>query len=304
MKSCPTCNRTFTDASLSFCIEDGTPLVNAATPPADSEATIVGAPTTRSGGGASAAGSRQGEAPNDWQAPAYQPPGQFSPPATKRRAWPWVVGIVVLLLIGVVGIGIAAAIVIPSMIRAAGEERNSNGNTNSAGNLNANRNANVDSNSNSNTNTNSLIGNGNLNDNASPNANSNANTGLATEAPTDEHEVLADLTALEKEWTEANFAADKKKLARILADDYVGTDASGTIQGKREYLRDIKPEKVAEWEFRELGVTLKGDRATLKGKMQLQRDDDDEELILQFTDKFVWRDNRWQAVASEVSRAK
>src|SRR5687767_11920013 len=26
MKSCPTCNRTYTDASLNFCLEDGTPL--------------------------------------------------------------------------------------------------------------------------------------------------------------------------------------------------------------------------------------------------------------------------------------
>ena len=30
MKSCPTCHRTYTDASLNFCLEDGTPLtVNA-----------------------------------------------------------------------------------------------------------------------------------------------------------------------------------------------------------------------------------------------------------------------------------
>ena len=26
MKRCPTCNRTYTDASLNFCLEDGTPL--------------------------------------------------------------------------------------------------------------------------------------------------------------------------------------------------------------------------------------------------------------------------------------
>ena len=32
MKRCPTCNRTYTDLSLNFCLEDGTPLATDATP--------------------------------------------------------------------------------------------------------------------------------------------------------------------------------------------------------------------------------------------------------------------------------
>jgi len=47
--------------------------------------------------------------------------------------------------------------------------------------------------------------------------------------------VLQDLTDLEHEWTVANINADKKKLDRILADDYVGASADGTPQGKAEY---------------------------------------------------------------------
>jgi ketosteroid isomerase-like protein len=288
MKQCPTCNRTYSDSSLSFCIEDGTPLISAPDP----EATVVAASTTRT------AGPPGKNTLADSPTPPYQPPGQFSPAPAQRRAWPWVVGIVVLLVVGLGGLGIAAVIVIPKLIRQAGNENNSNTNSNSAGNLNDNLNANNGNNAN----TNSLIGNGNQNTNASPNTNANANASPAADAPTDEDEVLSDLTDLEKEWTEANFSADRKKLARILADDFVGTDPGGTIQGKQEYLRDIKPEKVKEWELRELKLTLKGDRATLKGKMRLQRTEDEDEIILQFTDKFVWRDERWQAVASEVSR--
>ena len=124
-------------------------------------------------------------------------------------------------------------------------------------------------------------------------------------APTDADEVVSDLTDLEKEWTEANLSADKKKLVRILADDYVGTQPDGSIQGKADYIRDIKPDKsIKDWELQDLKLTLKGDRATLKGRMRLVREADDEELFLQFTDKFVWRDERWQAVASEVSQVK
>src|ERR1044072_9087267 len=39
MKRCPTCNRTYTDLSLNFCLEDGTPLASDA-PPVDPNATI------------------------------------------------------------------------------------------------------------------------------------------------------------------------------------------------------------------------------------------------------------------------
>ena len=296
MKRCPTCNRTFTDPSLSFCIEDGTPLVKAIAQEADPEATLVAKSPARTPPDAEAR-QTEGSASGNWNAPAYQPPAQSPPVAAQRRAWPWVVGIVVLLLVGVIGIGIAAAIVVPKMMQAAGNENNSNTNANSTRNLNSN----VAANSNANANSNSLV----TNQNQNANANSNANAGSLTEAPTDADEVLADLTAIEKEWTEANFSADRKKLAHILADDYVGTQPDGTIQGKGDYLRDIKPDKtVRDWEFKDLRLTLKGDRATLKGKMRLEREGEDEELVVQFTDKFVWRDERWQAVASEVSQAK
>src|SRR6185503_11186486 len=40
MKTCPTCNRTYTDASLNFCLEDGTPLASSPAPGIDPNATI------------------------------------------------------------------------------------------------------------------------------------------------------------------------------------------------------------------------------------------------------------------------
>src|SRR6201988_5497351 len=39
MKRCPTCNRTYTDPALNFCLEDGTPLATDA-PPLDPNQTI------------------------------------------------------------------------------------------------------------------------------------------------------------------------------------------------------------------------------------------------------------------------
>src|SRR6267142_30014 len=286
MKRCPTCSRTFTDPNLSFCIEDGTPLVST-DEPNDPEATIVSPSPVPEGGGSRATASEgQTSAPTDWKGPAYQPPGQFSqaPGVPKRKAWPWVVGVLAILMLALIGVGIAAAILIPDLMRAS---RNKNQNS-AAVPVNTRANQNDNQNSNLNDNSNSTV----PNDNA--NVNSNTETEVDTPPPTNEELVLSELKNIEDEWTVANLNADKKKLAQILADDYVGTTADGAIQGKADYLRDIKPDTaVKHWEFQDLKLVLKGDRATLTGTVKLENEAQDE-LVLRFIDKFVWRGGRWQ----------
>ena len=160
--------------------------------------------------------------------------------------------------------------------------------------------------SNSNVNSNSET-NSNLNSNSNSNStNWNANTSTAedlTPPPTDEPAVLSDLTDLEHEWTVANINADKKKLDRILADDYVGI-SEGKPQGKAEYLKTIKRDTaIQQWNFEDLKVNLKSDRATLTGTIRVDVKDEQGEVrpgAFRFTDKFVWRDGRWQATGSEV----
>jgi hypothetical protein len=129
MKRCSTCNRTYTDPNLSFCIDDGTPLT--VVDPQD-EATVVS--------------PRADEAD-------YRPPSAYVPTVTrKRRVWPWVVGILGAFILGIVAISIAAAILVPRWIRSAqnerpviNEPRNTNQveNTNSVEPANSNSNANV-----------------------------------------------------------------------------------------------------------------------------------------------------------------
>ena len=309
MKRCPTCNKTFTDPNLSFCIDDGTPLVKVDAPAYDPEATLVSpSPSVSESGSEVAQNYGQGSAPSDWKGPVYQPPGSFvrQPQTTKKRVWPWIVGILALLLI-VVGVGIAAVIFVPRMMRAA---QRSNENAPSNSNLDrndTNRNSNANTNGNSNssvTNTNGNA-NANLNTNANTNLNSNTNSADNSQPPTNEDQVLSDLTDIENEWSAANINADKKKLQRILADDYVGTNLDGTIQGKADYIKDIKPDpSIKHWDFENLKLSLKRDRATLSGTVKLEVEGQDDDVVLRFTDKFVWRDARWQAVGSEVSRVK
>jgi hypothetical protein len=220
---------------------------------------------------------------NDQSVPPYQPPSYVPPgtpsPQRGRKAWPWVVGLVALLLLG--GLGIAGAILIPRMMRASSNQNSSNTNR---GVSNSNRN---DSKSNADDNT-------NQNDDSD---------GENAGPPTDEDKVLADLTDLEHEWTVANINADKKKLDKILADDYVGTSADGNMQGKAEYLRTIERDNtIQNWQFEDMKVKLNGDRASLTGIIRLQIQN--QPVAYRFTDKFVWRDGRWQATASEVTPVK
>ena len=255
MKRCSTCNRTYTDPNLSFCIEDGTPLT---TVDADDDATVVM--------------PRGNE--NDLNARAYQPPRAYVPPGTKRRrAWPWVVGILGAFILGIVVIAIAGAFLAPRIIRRAQQGVN---NTTEPERSNRNTNSNT------------------------AEANSNSTEHVDTPPPTDHDQVLAQLTDLENEWTVANVNADKNKLDRILADDYAGQGAAGELQSKADYLRNISRDtSIEKWEFADLKLRLTGDRATLTGKVTLFGRD--RKQVLDFVDKFVWRDGRWQATGSAVN---
>jgi len=241
MKRCRTCNRTYTDPNLSYCIDDGTPLTTDTTEFAD------------------------GDAP--YRPPiAYVPPNTIPPPGKQRRAWPWVVGLLGAFLLGAVALIVAAAIFVPRMTRSR---------QNSA----------------------PVVA-------ASPEQATQpetAETPANAPPPADEQQVLAQLTELENEWTVANFNADKQKLERILADDYVGQGppSEGGLQGKREYINSIERDTVTErWEFNDLKVHLAGDRATLTGNVTFFGRGQQEAFT--FTDRFVWRNGRWQATASEV----
>jgi hypothetical protein len=179
MKSCPSCNRTYTDASLNFCLEDGTPLTSSApaAPGFDPNATIrytdaretkppqpaTPPPSVPPGSQPSHQPPYQQSYPSSYPA-SYQPTPpipsqgsafgqqQYAPPvmATPRRksnaVW-WILG--GGLVLGVIAVG--AVIMILAL---ASMDANENGNANrvNTNTRNANRNANTNTNTNTNIN--------------------------------------------------------------------------------------------------------------------------------------------------------
>jgi hypothetical protein len=113
--------------------------------------------------------------------------------------------------------------------------------------------------------------------------------------------VLSQLTKVEKAWTEANIKGDKEALERILADEYVGNDDKSRT--KRKYIDSLEPdEAVNDWELSDLTVDQNGERAVVHGT--LKEETDEGTTTYNFVDTFVWRDHRWQAVASTATRVK
>jgi rRNA maturation protein Nop10 len=81
MKRCPSCERTYTEDALSFCPNDGTPLVTDTPSSFDPQATIMATPPKVSGPFDQPSGptdwpSQPPPAANDWSTP--QPPAQQS----------------------------------------------------------------------------------------------------------------------------------------------------------------------------------------------------------------------------------
>lgn len=102
MKVCPTCQKTYTEENLNFCLEDGstlkpvssappadTVLVNQTrmTPPGQSTSGPSGGPTSPGGGASGGWGS------------APQQPYSMQPPAKSSKTWIWVVGILAVVVL-------------------------------------------------------------------------------------------------------------------------------------------------------------------------------------------------------------
>jgi hypothetical protein len=272
VKHCPKCKRSFDDVTLSFCLEDGTPLIRESAGRADSQETLVSpspsVPPPESSGlpATQAFGQLPGKATvavSQVNVPAAQP----AAPAP-RRTWPWVVAILAVVFIVIGGI-VVAAIVIPPMLRASGDDNR-----------------------------------------AQPTPARPESTATPTwktspveeadDVPDDEDAVLSQLTKLEEEWTRANVKGDKQALEKILADEYSG---GANEHNKRDYIDSLTADpSIKSWELKDLTVDQNGDRATVHGTLSEEKTKGT--AVYNFADKFVWRDHRWQAVASHTTSVK
>jgi ketosteroid isomerase-like protein len=114
----------------------------------------------------------------------------------------------------------------------------------------------------------------------------------------------AAITALEEEWLHARDAAT---LDRILASDFVHVIPFDHFLTKQEHIdwfvKHPQP-KGRHTEFEKMDVRLYGNVAIVNGSFLATYDDSKQLDRTMFTDVFVFRDGRWQAVNAQENRVE
>lgn len=308
MKRCPSCQRTYEDDSQTFCMNDGTPLVPDAPPPSLDKTMMAGAmstpppPTPQS--------FNQGAPQGDWGGtPSWpanptwsqQPGAGAGAPyaaAPKKSKLPWILAGVAVLLIGLIGIGGAAAY----FLLSKSADENSNSRRGLGFNINKNE---KESNTNSSSSSTSSS-------NSSETSHSNMNMGDSSstsegDMPTDKAVVLKQLYDLEYAWCAADLKADKAAMEKILAQEFVVTNTDGTKQNKQQYLAAMKPDQYFRTcSYSDFSLGQSANYAVIIGNNTVKGRDANGAFTekYKFTDTFVWREGRWQATDSKSQLLK
>ena len=119
--------------------------------------------------------------------------------------------------------------------------------------------------------------------------------------------VRRELMLIENEIARANRECDYKYFARVEADEFIFTDASGNLSTRAQDLageKDCRKNQSTQT-FDEVVVQPHGNWAVLSARSTTTfagRDGTPVTRRNRFTDVFVWRDGRWQLVSGHSSR--
>ena len=113
---------------------------------------------------------------------------------------------------------------------------------------------------------------------------------------------------MERDWSEADVKKDPVALNRILADDWIGIDFEGTVLTKAQVMKQIDLHSDATatetTELQEMKVRIFGNTALINGteieKSAYKGKDSSGKYV--WTDVFVLRNGRWQAVSSQSTK--
>ena len=111
------------------------------------------------------------------------------------------------------------------------------------------------------------------------------------------------LQAIEQTWIKAENHHDAATFERIVADDWIGIEPGGKRQTKAERAADIKASPGGAATIGNLKVRVFGDTAVVTGTDdEITKDGKESHLV--WTDVFLKRNGKWQAVASQTSPVK
>jgi len=123
---------------------------------------------------------------------------------------------------------------------------------------------------------------------------------------TPEVSVEQTLMQLERDWSQASLKKDIDTLNKIMADDWVNIDFQGKVVTKAQTIASLKSGLPATQAagLGEMKVRVFGDSAIVTGSDTGKSGSKGKEVIEKYlwTDVFVRRNGRWQAVASQSTK--
>ena len=129
-----------------------------------------------------------------------------------------------------------------------------------------------------------------------------ANEQAASQRPSDA-ESEAYMRKAEEDWANLAVKANPGLMDRILADDYVGVSSENRVVNKASYLKAQATEKYTgrfvSSKLDYVNYRHFGDTVLAQGAESVKRADGTPDLRLIWTDVWMWRDGKWQVVASQ-----
>ncbi len=120
------------------------------------------------------------------------------------------------------------------------------------------------------------------------------------------HVVHKQIETLEMQWRQAQIDNDIAVIANLLADDYVGITANGTIETKSQAiaLRKAGTIRITALDLDDLKVRLYGDTAVVTSKADLQGVNGQSDISgkYRYTRVYNLRLGQWKIVSFEASR--
>jgi ketosteroid isomerase-like protein len=124
---------------------------------------------------------------------------------------------------------------------------------------------------------------------------------LAAECPKNQPKTEATLIDLEKNWAAALNRKDVDGVGCMLATEFEDADVDGSLHLRQETLARIPQRKPGVNQLTELRAYVAGNLGYTRGLATLLDEAGNVKARVRFTDVFIYRDGRWQALAGQES---
>jgi ketosteroid isomerase-like protein len=120
------------------------------------------------------------------------------------------------------------------------------------------------------------------------------------------HALHKEIETLEMQWRQAEISNDVGQMDHLLADDYIGISANGTVETKAQELAQRKAGtvKINQLELTDLKVRVYGDTAVVTSRAELQGTNGQSNIggNYRYTRVYNRRLGQWRIVSFEASR--